>query len=112
MKFALNDDNDGLDNAYEGAGDEGVTPVNFDNEGNPDYLDLDSDNDGVVDAIEGNDINNDGIMDLVVVGDWMPISILIGEGDNKFSNQTTNYNLGKSSGFWRGTATFPPVSNH
>ena len=46
------------------------------------------------------DINNDGIMDLVVVGDWMPISILIGEGDNKFSNQTTNYNLGKSSGFW------------
>ena len=30
----------------------------------------------------------------------MPISILIGEGDNKFTNQTTNYNLGKSSGFW------------
>lgn len=46
------------------------------------------------------DINNDGIMDLVVVGDWMPISILIGEGDDKFTNQTTNYNLGKSSGFW------------
>ena len=46
------------------------------------------------------DINNDGIMDLVVIGDWMPISILIGEGDNKFTNQTTNYNLGKSSGFW------------
>ena len=46
------------------------------------------------------DINKDGIMDLIVIGDWMPISILIGEGDNKFTNQTTNYNLGKSSGFW------------
>ena len=46
------------------------------------------------------DLNDDGILDLVVVGDWMPITVLIGEGEDVFSNQTTNYGLGNTSGFW------------
>mgnify|MGYP001495938748 FL=1 len=55
---------------------------------------------GMVTDSKYTDINNDNILDLVVVGDWMPITILIGEGDNKFSNQTTAYGLANTSGFW------------
>jgi len=57
------DDNDGLDNAYEGSGDEGLTPVNTDGTDERDYLDLDTDNDVIADNIEGNDFNTDGIPD-------------------------------------------------
>lgn len=67
----LDDDNDGLDNAYEGAGDEGVTPVNTDGEDEPDYLDDDSDNDLVPDNNEGNDFNFDGIPDQMFTGSDM-----------------------------------------
>ena len=55
---------------------------------------------GMITDSKYTDINNDNILDIVVVGDWMPITILIGEGDNKFSNQTTMYGLANSSGFW------------
>jgi len=64
----LDDDNDGLDNAYEGAGDEGITPNNHDDTDNPDYIDLDSDNDTVPDNNEGNDFNFDGLPDQVFTG--------------------------------------------
>ena len=64
----LDDDNDGLDNAYEGSGDEGLTPVNTDGTDTPDYIDDDSDNDLVLDNNEGNDYNFDGIPDWTYVG--------------------------------------------
>ncbi|MGB5170582.1 MAG: hypothetical protein WBN69_04040, partial [Eudoraea sp.] len=38
-------DGDGLDDAYEGSGDEGITPVNTDGTDELDYLDDDTDND-------------------------------------------------------------------
>ncbi len=62
------DDNDGLDNAYEGSGDDGLTPVNTDSTDEPDYLDDDSDNDLVQDNNEGNDYNFDGIPDELLTG--------------------------------------------
>ncbi|MFV8353363.1 T9SS type B sorting domain-containing protein [Flavobacterium sp. XS2P14] len=59
----------GIDNAY----DPGLTPVDTDSDGVSDYLDLDSDNDGIFDAIEtGNDLDSDGIKnyrDLDIDGD-------------------------------------------
>ncbi|MET7030802.1 gliding motility-associated C-terminal domain-containing protein, partial [Sediminicola luteus] len=64
----LDDDNDGLDNAYEGNGDQGLTPVDTDSDNTPDYLDLDSDNDLVPDNNEGNDFNFDGIPDQTFTG--------------------------------------------
>ncbi len=64
----LDDDDDGLDNAYEGSGDEGLTPVNTDGTDQPDYLDDDSDNDLVPDNNEGNDFNFDGIPDQTFTG--------------------------------------------
>ncbi|MGH2666985.1 T9SS type B sorting domain-containing protein [Flavobacterium sp.] len=49
---------DGLDNAYE----PGLTPVDTDTDGILDYLDLDSDNDGIYDASESTaDTDADGI---------------------------------------------------
>ncbi|MGC1516756.1 MAG: Ig-like domain-containing protein, partial [Maribacter sp.] len=62
---------DGLDNAYGG---DGLTPINSDSDTNPDYRDIDSDNDGIPDNIEGqttagyispsgNDSDNDGLDD-------------------------------------------------
>ena len=66
----IDSDGNGLDDAYEsspGAG-EGVTPENTDGTDNPDYLDLDSDNDNVLDSIEGHDTNHDGIADASPTG--------------------------------------------
>lgn len=60
--------NNGLDDAYEQGGNLGLIPVNTDNADLPDYLDDDSDNDGVIDAIEAHDQNHDGIADVVLLG--------------------------------------------
>ena len=62
------DDGDGLDNAYEGSGNQGVSPVNTDGIDELDYRDLDSDNDLVPDNNEGNDFNFDGVPDQMLTG--------------------------------------------
>lgn len=78
----VDSDGDGLDDAYEGTGNEGLTPVNTDGTGLADYLDTDSDDDGISDADEAGhgisqaaidasgDADGDGIADVVddVVG--------------------------------------------
>ncbi|WP_415843498.1 DUF6923 family protein [Zobellia nedashkovskayae] len=60
--------NNGLDDAYESGTDLGLVPVNTDGEDQPDYLDLDSDNDNVPDAIEAHDQNQDGLADETFIG--------------------------------------------
>lgn len=84
----LDSDNDGLDDAYDAtplggpAGSAGLTPVDTDSDGTPDFIDTDSDNDGVSDTSEAGhgvtqaaidasgDVDGDGIKDAVddVVG--------------------------------------------
>ena len=59
-------DGDGIDDAYDavvGFGGAGLTPENTDWSDLPDYLDLDTDNDGEADVIEGHDTNADGVVD-------------------------------------------------
>ncbi|MGB5204371.1 MAG: gliding motility-associated C-terminal domain-containing protein, partial [Eudoraea sp.] len=68
LPSGLDDDKDGLDNAYEGTGDQGLTPENTDGTDEPDYLDTDTDNDLVPDNNEGNDFNFDGIPDQTFTG--------------------------------------------
>lgn len=45
------------------------------------------------------DINKDGWPDLIVVGDWMPVSIFI-NNKGKLENKTAEYNLTNTSGLW------------
>ena len=61
-------DKDGLDDIYEGSGDQGLTPVNTDGTDEQDYLDADTDNDLIADNNEGNDFNFDGIPDQTFTG--------------------------------------------
>ncbi|MCI9844789.1 T9SS type B sorting domain-containing protein [Flavobacterium pectinovorum] len=54
---------DGIDDAYGS----GLVPSDFDNDAIPDYIDLDSDNDGIYDVTESGsnaaDVNRDGVID-------------------------------------------------
>ncbi|WP_165929477.1 T9SS type A sorting domain-containing protein [Pseudocnuella soli] len=59
-------DGDGVDNAFDGNsvfGASGITPVNTDGADGADYLDLDSDNDGYSDRLEGWDTNGNKVID-------------------------------------------------
>ena len=68
-----NDDDgqfDNIDDNGDGVADEPLTPADDDFDGQPDYLDLDSDNDTISDLCEGgqvdlatHDANNDGVID-------------------------------------------------
>nr|WP_299346562.1 gliding motility-associated C-terminal domain-containing protein [Allomuricauda sp.] len=60
--------NNGVDDAYEGAGTIGLIPVDTDLDGLPDYVDEDSDGDNVLDLVEANDDNQDGIADVTLTG--------------------------------------------
>lgn len=54
---------------------------------------------GLITDAEWVDINKDGWYDLVVTGEWMPVTILINER-GKFTNQTEKYGLHLSTGLW------------
>ncbi len=58
----------GLDDAYEASGLQGLFPVDTDGDSLPDYLDEDSDNDTIPDNIEAHDFNQDGIADVLFIG--------------------------------------------
>ena len=59
--------NNGWDDLYEAGGEVGqIGLTNTDGDSFPDYLDLNSDNDGATDAIEGYDTNKDGIANKVL----------------------------------------------
>ncbi len=55
---------------------------------------------GMVTDSEFADINGDGHLDIVVVGDFMPVTVLINDGSGSFTNQTTAFGLNETSGFW------------
>ena len=62
----IDSDGDGLDNAYEATN--GLTPVNTEGADQPDYLDLDSDNDGESDTLEAYDSDNNGTANIIAAG--------------------------------------------
>jgi len=46
------------------------------------------------------DLNNDNLKDLVISGEWMPISIIINR-DGTFVNETEKYGLNNTNGLWK-----------
>ncbi|CAM4283969.1 gliding motility-associated C-terminal domain-containing protein [Zobellia nedashkovskayae] len=54
-----------------GTDTDGIDPIDTDGDGNPDYLDLDADNDGITDTLEagGEDVDGDGAVDGFVDAD-------------------------------------------
>ena len=84
-------DGEGIDNAYDnfaGFGGDGIHPVDRDSDSTPDYLDFDTDNDGLVDIIEGNDFNLNGLRDDLVTLTGIDTD---GDGlDDRFDNNNTN----------------------
>ncbi|MEO6721731.1 MAG: T9SS type A sorting domain-containing protein [Ferruginibacter sp.] len=102
LPLGTDSDNDGLDDAYDSrAGFGGPGVFAYDNDGDtlPDYIDLDTDSDGIPDIIEGNDFNLNGIAD-----DDVSLTFLDTDGDgldNRFDSLTsvinikgTSYNMG------------------
>ncbi len=60
----------------------------------PDLVDL-----GMVNDATWVDFNGDGLQDLVLVGEWMPVTLLQNGGD-QFLNVTSGAELGESTGWW------------
>ena len=46
------------------------------------------------------DINEDGRVDLIVVGEWMPLTVLLQDAGGTFVNKTAEYGLTKTAGWW------------
>jgi len=102
-------DGDGIDDAYDA--DNGGTPIvlaNTDGADNPDYLDLDSDNDGMTDLLEGWDTDNDGVANTTPSGNDSD-----GDGlDDAFDVDGTNTtNAGGSTNGGTVPTGFPDLDN-
>ncbi len=91
LPAAADTDNDGIDNNYDnfnGFGGDGIHPVDTDGDAVPDYLDNDTDGDGLIDIIEGNDLNLNGIPDDLVTLTGLDTD---GDGlDNRFDNNNSS----------------------
>ena len=55
---------------------------------------------GMVKDAVWTDVNKDGFQDLIVVGEWMPITVLVQTKQNNFLNETEKWGLSKSLGWW------------
>ncbi len=54
---------------------------------------------GMVADAQWADVNNDNLTDLVLVGEWMPVTILLNKG-SAFEESTEAAGLGKTHGWW------------
>ncbi len=99
-------DGDGFDDLFIGnrsiPGGYGLSPISYvlKNDGKGNFSVVQKERLGMITDSKWADINNDNLLDLVIIGDWMPITVLINQGNAKFLNETKKYGLEKTSGMW------------
>ncbi|WP_273568201.1 VCBS repeat-containing protein [Maribacter halichondriae] len=97
---------DGYDDLFIGnrsmPGGYGISPMSYilRNDGTGKYIIGQQEAIGMVTDSQWEDVNNDGLLDLIIVGDWMPITVLINQGDATFLNETEKFGLSKTNGMW------------
>lgn len=98
--------NDGYDDLFLGSrsmpGAYGVAPysVILKNTQKGNFELLDRVEFGMITDSAWGDLNSDGFLDLVLVGDFMPVTVLMNQQGVRFENQTTALGLEHSSGLW------------
>ena len=55
---------------------------------------------GMVKDAAWTDLNADGLPDLILVGEWMPVTVLVQQPDHQFVNRTNEFGLEHSRGWW------------
>lgn len=99
-------DGDGLEDLFIGnrsvPGAYGLSPESYilKNNGDKGFVIVDRQKFGMVTDSKWIDMNNDNLLDLVIVGDWMPVTILINTGNLKFQNKTKELGLEDTQGLW------------
>lgn len=87
----------------------------FENDGNNHFIDVTASkapflsNLGMISDAGWSDINGDGLPDLIVVGEWLPVTILLNK-NGLFSDVTSAVGLGSTYGWWN-TLTIADVDN-
>ncbi len=103
-------DGDGYDDLFIGnrsmPGGYGLSPFSYilKNDGTGKFGVIQQERVGMVTDSKWADVNNDKLLDLVIVGDWMPITILINQGGSKFLNKTNEFGLEHTTGMWNTVA--------
>jgi hypothetical protein len=99
-------DGDGLEDLFIGnrsiPGAYGISPDSFilKNNGDKGFGIVDKQKYGMVTDSKWVDLNNDDLLDLVIVGDWMPVTILMNTGNLKFENKSKDFGLEDTEGLW------------
>jgi hypothetical protein len=92
----VDNDNDGMDSAFDTddnnvASVGGLAPTNTDSQDTADYIDQDSDNDGVPDNVEGHDADRNGVADEAPLANIAVITDSDGDGmDDRYDDVDLN----------------------
>ncbi|TVZ58676.1 VCBS repeat protein [Flavobacteriaceae bacterium MAR_2010_105] len=80
----------------------GLSPFSFilKNTGNNNFEIVERKRFGMITDSKWVDLENDGKVELVLAGDWMPITVLSYNESGKFENKTKQFGLDKTNGMW------------
>jgi hypothetical protein len=99
-------DGNGYDDLFIGnrsmPGGYGLSPFSYilKNDGTGKFAVQQQERVGMVTDSEWIDVNADNMLDLIIVGDWMPITVLVNQGNGTFLNKTKNFGLEQTHGMW------------